>query len=222
MVEEDATIILDDEIYQGKYQGVTRIYETMDFFFFQSFFDTLSQKFFPPLLSNLTYFDFPHVYHTFDKLDELIGDDFKLNATLWNIKVAHASIDPEPPILQILNGYTVFGFQNLTFNLTSDYKYMSHPPVFADIGDLSILFSNTTVSTNITTYLHRNPKGDLMEFTLSNMTANSIAEPFCAIDGLSDLSDLTQNLANNVAAVVRNRFNSFINGGEKYGVNTKI
>ena len=61
-----------------------------------------------------------------------------------------------------------------------------------------------------------------MEFTLSNMTAKSVAEPFCAIDGLSDVSDLTQNLVNNVAAVVRNRINSFINGGEKYGVNTKI
>ena len=99
---------------------------------------------------------------------------------------------------------------------------MSSPPIFADIGEASILFSNTTVSTNITTYLHRNASGDKMEFTLSNMTAKSVAEPFCAIDGLSDVSDLTQNLVNNVAAVVRNRINSFINGGEKYGVNTKI
>ena len=99
VVEEEATIILDDEYYEGNYKGVSRIYETMDFFFFQTFFDTLSKKFFPPLLSNLTYFDFPRVNHTFDKLDELIGDDFKLNATLWNIKVANASIDPWPPIL---------------------------------------------------------------------------------------------------------------------------
>ena len=91
---------------------------------------------------------------------------------------------------------------------------MSNPPIFADIGDLSILFSNTNVSTIITTYLHRNRTGDTMEFTLSNMTASSIAEPFCAIDGLSDVSDLTQNLVNNVAAVARNRINSFINGGE--------
>ena len=91
---------------------------------------------------------------------------------------------------------------------------MSNPPIFADIGDLSILFSNTNVSTIITTYLHRNRTGDTMEFTLSNMTSSSIAEPFCAIDGLSDVSDLTQNLVNNVAAVARNRINSFINGGE--------
>ena len=69
---------------------MTKVYETMDFFFFQTFFDTLSTKFFPPLLSNLTYFEFPHINHTFDKLDELIGDDFKLNAKLWNIKVANA------------------------------------------------------------------------------------------------------------------------------------
>ena len=121
MVEEDATIILDDEIYQGKYQGVTRIYETMDFFFFQTFFDTLSTKFLPPLLSNLNFFEFNPINHTFDRLDELIGDDFKLNATLWNMKIAHASIDPSPPILQIFNGYTVFGFSNLSFNLTTDY-----------------------------------------------------------------------------------------------------
>ena len=91
---------------------------------------------------------------------------------------------------------------------------MSNPPIFADIGDLSVLFSNTNVSTIITTYLHRNPNGDTMEFTLSNMTASPNAEPFCAIDGLSDVSDLTQNLVNNVAAVARNRVNSFINGGE--------
>ena len=61
-----------------------------------------------------------------------------------------------------------------------------------------------------------------MEFTLSNMTSSSIAEPFCAIDGLSDVSELTQNLVNNIAAVARNRINSFINGGEKYGLNTRI
>ena len=61
-----------------------------------------------------------------------------------------------------------------------------------------------------------------MEFTLSNMTAKSLAEPFCAIDGLSDVSELTQNIVNNLAAVVRNRINSFINGGETYGLETKI
>ena len=59
IVEEEATIIVEDENYEGNYQGVSKVYETMDFFFFQSFFDTLSKKFFPPLLSNLSFFEFP-------------------------------------------------------------------------------------------------------------------------------------------------------------------
>ena len=47
LVEEESpvefTIIDEDGDYEGGYKGVSKVYETIDLFFFQSFFDTLSQ-----------------------------------------------------------------------------------------------------------------------------------------------------------------------------------
>ena len=40
-------------------------------------------------------------------------------------------------------------------NITSDYSYISDPPIFADIGTGSIHISPTNVSTNIQSYLHQ-------------------------------------------------------------------
>ena len=54
------------------------------------------------------------------------------------------------------------------------------------------------------------------------MKVNSGAEPFTKFDGISDFSDVVSNVVNTVAAVLRNRLDSFINGGDTYGVDAKI
>ena len=41
-------------------------------------------------------------------------------------------------------------------------------------------------------------------------------------DGLSDFSEVVTNVINTVAAVVRNRVDSFVNGGDLYGVDKKL
>jgi hypothetical protein len=43
-----------------------------------------------------------------------------------------------------------------------------------------------------------------------------------AFDGLSDFSEVVTNVVNTVAAVVRNRVDSLINGGDLYGLDMKI
>lgn len=138
--------------------------------------------------------------------------------------IVAASIDPTPAFIQIEDAFAIYGFQNLTFNLTSDYQYITDPPMFADIGEANIHFANTTYSSVVTSYLHKFPgTGDSdFEVTFSDMKINSTAEPFCQFDGISDVSSITTNIMNTVAAIVRNRVVSFINGDEKYGLDDTL
>ncbi len=53
----------------GEMNGVSKVYETMDFFLYQTFFDHLSSEFIPPLLGNLTYFSVKDINGTLDLLD---------------------------------------------------------------------------------------------------------------------------------------------------------
>ena len=50
----------------------------------------------------------------------------------------------------------------------------------------------------------------------------SKAEPFCEFNGISDFSEVVTGTVNTVAAVVRNRLESFINGGDTYGLDKKL
>ena len=47
-------------------------------------------------------------------------------------------------------------------------------------------------------------------------------EPLVDFDGLSDFSEVTTNLINTFASVIRNRLSSLINGGDDYPVDGKI
>ena len=122
----------------------------MDFFFFQSFFDDLSEKIIPPLLSNLTYFTLKDFTGTLP----LLEDDLSINYSLKGLKVVGASIDPTPPLIKINNGEFTVAVSNLNFNLTTDYQFISDPPILADIGEANFAFANTTMSTDVSTYLH--------------------------------------------------------------------
>ena len=74
------------------------------------------------------------------------------------------------------------------------------------------------------TYLHSKQGGEEGSFELNfkNTHVESAAEPFAKFEGISDFSDVVSNTVNTLAAVVRNRLNSFINGGEQYGLDAKI
>ena len=118
-------------------------YETADVFIFQSFFDTLSSDFIPPLLGNLTVFNVPHLpcpQGNFTECSDATGfleivGDFNVTYEIQNLHVASASISPTPPLVTIKNGYVTMAVQDLTLNVTSDYSYITEPPVFADIGE---------------------------------------------------------------------------------------
>lgn len=57
---------------------------------------------------------------------------------------------------------------------------------------------------------------------MSNINLTSAAEPFADFDGVSDFSDIVTNIVNTLAAVVRNRLESFVNGGDEYFLDDKI
>ena len=188
----------------------------MELFLYQSFFDNLSSEFIPPLLENLPYFQ-PNIT---DKNITLFDDDFVISYDLTEIGLEKASIDKTPPIVQINNGDITFGLYNLFLNLTAGYNYISEPPIFADIGEMSFQIANFTLSTIIDSHLSEGSNAFSLQF--SNTTIESTPEQFCYFDGISDFSEVVTNLANTLAAVVRNRLESLINGGELYPVDAKI
>ena len=54
------------------------------------------------------------------------------------------------------------------------------------------------------------------------MAFEAQASPFTEFEGISDFSQVVTNVINTVAAVVRNRVESFIDGGELYNVGDKV
>lgn len=93
---------------------------------------------------------------TDNTVDLNILGDFDLSFEIQDLHIANASISPTPPIVQIHNGYVTLAVQDLTLNVTSDYSYISDPPIFADIGEGSIQLSNLTASVDVTSYLYKN------------------------------------------------------------------
>lgn len=182
----------------------------------------MSSQFIPPLLGNLTYFTLKDIKGALDLLDS----DLSLEYELDNLKVAYASIDPTPPIVAIndkIKGVTM-AFSNLNLELQGDYSYVSDPPIFADIGEANVRFSNTSLSSVVRSDWHRGSGNNDNSFTLdfSETHIDAAAEPFVDFDGISDFSEVVTNVVNTVAAVVRNRVESFVNGGDLYGVDSKF
>ena len=100
---------------------------------------------------------------------------------------------------------------------------MSDPPIFADIGEANFTFANTTWSTDVRTYLHSGQvEGSKFTACLSEMSIDTAPMPFCNFDGTNDFSQILTNLVNTAAAVIRNRVDSFINGGDMYNFDQKI
>ena len=121
----------------------------MELFLYQSFFDNLSSDFIPPLLENLPYFQ-PNIT---DKNITLFDEEFIIFYDLESFGLEKASIDKTPPIVQINNGDITFGLYNLFLNLTSGYSYISEPPIFADIGEMSFQIANFTMNTTVDSHL---------------------------------------------------------------------
>lgn len=153
-------------------------YETMDVFMFQTFFDKLSSDFIPGLLAGISKLSIKEISGS----QPLLDHDLVINYDLEDIHVVSASLDPTPPLLTINDGSVTFAVQNLNVNVTADYSYISEPPIFADIGEASFLFANTTFSVDVTSEIEPLTMG------ISNMKIDSLAEPFCSLDGISDFS----------------------------------
>ena len=96
------------------------------------------------------------------------------------------------------------------------------PPVFADIGEASILIAPTNVSTNVNTRLYPTTEGNSLEVDLTNMHVESQSDPFTSFVGVSDFSEVASNTINTIAAALKNRLESFINGGDLYGLDSRI
>ena len=102
--------------------------------------------------------------------------------------------------------------QNFTAQLVTDYSYISEPPIFADIGEATLTISNTTMSVLAASSFTSNETGDFFDVELNDLVLDSVAEPFAHFDGISDFSEIATNIVNTLAAVIRNRLESFING----------
>ena len=192
--------------------GVSQQYNTMDLIMFQTFFDTLSSDFVPGLLKGLENVKLKPINGTLPLLDHDLVFNFEFNET----HLANATIDPTPPLVTIHDGSVTFAVENLNLNVTTNYSYVSDPPIFADIGEGSIKIANLTMSSDASSSI------DPFQIDLSNLHAKSEPSPFVDFNGISDFSLVATNVVNTVAAVVRNRLESFIDGGELYNVEDKV
>ena len=115
----------------------------------------------------MTYFTLPDIDGSLPLFDKEMTIDYKL----MGLRIANASIDSEPPLIQIGDGDFTMAVSNLTMNVTTDYQFMSDPPIFADIGEANLRFSNTSISSDISTYLHTADTQSGSRFTveLANM-----------------------------------------------------
>ena len=176
----------------------------MDIIMFQTFFDTLSSDFIPGLLKGLENVKLK----TIDGELPLLDNDLVFNFELEETHLASATIDQTPPLVTINDGSVTFAVENLSLNVTTNYSYVSDPPIFADIGEGSFKIANLSMSTDVST------KIEPFQIDLSNLHAKSQPSPFVDFNGISDFSLVATNVVNTVAAVVRNRLESFIEGGE--------
>ncbi len=99
---------------------------------------------------------------------------------------------------------------------------MTDPPIFADIGEANISLAPTSFKSNLGSDWHKSSTGNEFKLKFSDVHIESVAEPFVNFDGLSDFSEVVTNVVNTVAAVVRNRVESLVNGGDLYGVDQKL
>lgn len=193
--------------------GVSQKYGTMDFIIFQTFFDKLSSNFIPGILNGLTNVTLANsTDNYFSLLDGDLSFTFDLNST----HVASASIDPDTPLATINNGSTKFAIKNLNLNVTTDYAFVSDPPIFADMGEGSINIEDMTMSVVVSS--STNP----FQVQLENLEFDAQPHPFSDFNGISDFSQVVTNVVNTVVAVVRNRVESFIDGGDLYHVEDKV
>lgn len=112
------------------------------------------------------------------------------------------------------------GVQNFTASIVTDYSYITEPPIFADIGEGTILISNTTLSVDATSDYVKADRSFTVNMT--DVHIESLAEPFSDFNGISDFSEIVTNVVNTLVAVIRNRAESLINGGEQYPIDKKI
>ena len=203
----------DDEEDLSAENGVTQVYNTMDIFIFQTFFDKLSSDFIPGLLWGLENVKFKNINGTIPLLDQELVFNYELNET----HVSSASIEQAPPLVKINDdGSITLAVDNLNLSLVSNYSYISDPPIFADIGEGSLHLVDMSMSADLTSTVHP------FQIELSNLKVDSHARPFCEFDGISDFSQVATNVVNTVVAVVRNRIESFIDDGEHYHVDEKL
>lgn len=99
---------------------------------------------------------------------------------------------------------------------------MTDPPIFADIGEANISLAPTSFKSNLGSDWHKSSTGNEFKLKFSDVHIESVAEPLVNFDGLSDFSEVVTNVVNTVAAVVRNRVESLVNGGDLYGVDQKL
>ena len=117
----------------------------------------------------------------------------------------------------------------MTFDLVGNYSFITDPPLFADIGESRLHFAPTNISAGVKSGYVRTSTGEQFELQFSdiNLTSNSTNSDgtitgLADFDGVSDFSQVMSGTVNTLAAVIRNRLESFINGGKTYKLNSKI
>ena len=177
---------------------------TMGMTLFQTFFDNFTTNFFNPLLMTLPErlsIDLVPNGH-FDKL-EFLTFDFNLT----NLNFISSSLNPAAPLIQLGANEARLQINELSLELEFDYRYITDPPIFADIGTAYLGVEGMTVDFMFNSTYNGNFSINLWDMRLDFLPG----QPHPLFDGISDFSVLVTNVMTTVFAVVRNRLSTLIN-----------
>ena len=103
----------------------------------------------PPLLGNLTVFTIDDASPK-KPITPLGEDSISFDVELKNLRIDQFTLGTTP-IVTIDSGKCLLNLTDVTLKVMTDYSFISDPPIFADIGDATILISGLTASSAIQT-----------------------------------------------------------------------
>ena len=141
-----------------------------------------------------------------NKAPALINLDFlQLNATFDNITIQNFSVAKEPKLLQLQDGGIAFNIADLVVNVTTDYGYVSEPPIFADLGQTIVLLDDLMAKLLI----NFNYEDGALALGLDDLEF-SVDELDVVFDGLSDTSVLLSNTLKDLQVLIGSRLSTLL------------
>ena len=109
-------------------------------------------------MGQISGFDFPNYVSVPIEIFEN-SDLISIEANITSPEIIEVSLDETVPIVQLEDDKAKLQLQNLNITLQADYAYVSDPPLFADIGEATILLEGLTISVEVNTDLAQTSEG---------------------------------------------------------------